>query len=324
MVSATWSAVARTGPSPALAIAFAAARVANWRPIAVLLLATLQAGAPARVWCGQAASFSLELVGFCLRVFARAILDNVGDRSTGFGVNALKLIVSCIFWRGRVFFCCIGFDGECFALMTSQGMDIKDGYFDIPAGKIAFVVTALEMLDRPLLRGAPVGVDASLTIQLVSQPDVEWFRDLYRHIGENWLWFSRLKLSFNELETIIRHPQVEIYTLRDASGRDEGLLELDFREKNECELAFFGVRPALFGSRAGRQLMNYAIDRAWTAEIRRFWVHTCTGDHPAALAFYIRSGFTPFKRQIEIADDPRLDGLLPVTAAPHVPLIRPR
>jgi hypothetical protein len=47
MVSATWSAsdrlrvVARSGPSPVLAITFAAASDANWRPIAVLLLATL-------------------------------------------------------------------------------------------------------------------------------------------------------------------------------------------------------------------------------------------------------------------------------------------
>jgi hypothetical protein len=45
-------------------------------------------------------------------------------------------------------------------------------------------------------------------------------------------------------------------------------------------------------------------------------------DHPDALAFYIRSGFRPFRRQIEITDDPRLTGVLPETAAPHVPIIR--
>jgi GNAT superfamily N-acetyltransferase len=202
-------------------------------------------------------------------------------------------------------------------------VDIKDGYIDIPAGKIALIVTALEMLERPALR-TTVGAGTNLTIHHVSQPDVAWFRDLYRHIGENWLWFSRLKLSVHELATIICHPEVEIYALRDANGRDEGLLELDFREKNVCELAFFGVTPKLCGGKAGRQLMNFAIDRAWSGEIQRFWLHTCTAYHPAALAFYIRSGFTPFKRQVEIADDPRLDGLLSVAAAPHVPLIRPR
>jgi hypothetical protein len=50
-------------------------------------------------------------------------------------------------------------------------------------------------------------------------------------------------------------------------------------------------------------------------------VHTCTFNHPSAVAFYQRSGFRPFRRQIEIADDPRLDGTAPRSAAKHVPII---
>jgi GNAT superfamily N-acetyltransferase len=88
-----------------------------------------------------------------------------------------------------------------------------------------------------------------------------------------------------------------------------------------CELAFFGLTPGLVGKGAGRLLMQHAIERAWARPIDRFWVHTCTLDHPAALAFYVRSGFRAFKRQVEIADDPRLDGTLPPDAAPHAPVI---
>jgi len=40
----------------------------------------------------------------------------------------------------------------------------------------------------------------------------------------------------------------------------------------------------------------------------RVWLDTCSFDHPLALPFYQRSGFVPFRRQIEIAEDPRLDG----------------
>src|ERR1700674_2201884 len=138
-------------------------------------------------------------------------------------------------------------------------MNIKDGYTDIPAGKIALVVTSLEMLGRPRLRHSSPG--AGSTIHRVPLPHVDWYRDLYGRIGENWLWFSRLQLASGALEAIIRHPQVEIYALRDASGRDEGLLELDFRAERECELAFFGVTPALVGGVAGRHLMNFAIER---------------------------------------------------------------
>jgi hypothetical protein len=50
-------------------------------------------------------------------------------------------------------------------------------------------------------------------------------------------------------------------------------------------------------------------------------VHTCTLDHPNALGFYLRSGFTPYARSVEIADDPRLHGVLPRSAAPHVPVM---
>jgi hypothetical protein len=50
-------------------------------------------------------------------------------------------------------------------------------------------------------------------------------------------------------------------------------------------------------------------------------VHTCSDDHPAALSFYMRSGFSPYARMIEIQADPRLTGHLPPGAAPHVPLI---
>jgi hypothetical protein len=67
--------------------------------------------------------------------------------------------------------------------------------------------------------------------------------------------------------------------------------------------------------------MNRAIERAWARPIHRFWVHTCTLDHPGALGFYIRSGFRPYARRVEVADDPRLVGLAPRTSAPHVPII---
>jgi hypothetical protein len=36
----------------------------------------------------------------------------------------------------------------------------------------------------------------------------------------------------------------------------------------------------------------------------------------------VRSGFTPYQRFVEVADDPRITGALPPTAAPDVPLLR--
>jgi GNAT superfamily N-acetyltransferase len=196
-------------------------------------------------------------------------------------------------------------------------MILPDGYSDVPAGKVAAVVTHLEMTERPPLRPDPAG---AWTLRRVSSPNLDWFRDLYRRVGEEWLWFSRLQMADAELAAIIRSPMVDVHALM-HEGRDEGLLELDFRDAGQCELAFFGVTADLIGGGAGRWLMNRALELVWSRPVSRVWVHTCTLDHPSALAFYQRSGFRAFRQQIEIADDPRLDGTAPRGAAKHVPII---
>lgn len=198
-------------------------------------------------------------------------------------------------------------------------MFLVDGYHDVPAGALAAVVTYLEMTAPPAARAEPTA--PPWTLRRVTRPDLDWYRGLYRHVGADWLWSSRLALTEAELTAILAEPLVESHALV-ADGRDEGLLELDFRVPDECELSFFGVSPSLIGQGAGRWLMNRALALAWSRPIRRLWLHTCTLDAPQALPFYVRSGFVPYARKVEIYDDPRLTGVLPETAAPHVPLIR--
>lgn len=203
---------------------------------------------------------------------------------------------------------------------------LSDGYADVPAGRIAAVVTTLEMRSPPPPRDLPPLAEG-LLFRRVVKPDLDWHRRLFRHVGAPWLWFSRLQLSDAALAAIVHDEKVATWSVSKVYGdgkitSDEGLLELDFRRSGECELAFFGVSPELTGCGVGRHLMTLAIAEAWQRPIDRFWVHTCTLDHPSALAFYIRSGFTPIKRQIEITPDPRLDGTLPLSDAPQIPILR--
>jgi len=197
-------------------------------------------------------------------------------------------------------------------------MIVADGYTDLPPGKIASVVTFLEMRERPPARhgAAPAG----LSIRRVLQSPLDWYRKLYRAVGEEWLWFSRLRMNDRELAAIIHDPRVYVYAVHDGE-EDKGLLELDGRSGFEIEIAYFGVTADLFGRGAGYWLMGHALSGAWETSPQRVWVHTCTLDHPRALSFYLNAGFTPYKRAIEIADDPRLTGEVPKNAAPHVPLI---
>ena len=193
-----------------------------------------------------------------------------------------------------------------------------NGYTDLPPGKVAAVVTYLEMREPPHATAAPTM--SGFTVRRVSQPDLGWYRELYRVIGEPWLWFSRLRLSDDELHAILYDPAVDVYALS-HKGADQGLLEFDRRQFPDIEISFFGVTTALIGKGAGRALLQYCLPLAWEYKPRRVWLHTCTSDHPGALAFYQKAGFVPYKRAIEIADDPRLTGDVPPTAAPHVPMV---
>jgi GNAT superfamily N-acetyltransferase len=195
---------------------------------------------------------------------------------------------------------------------------MQNGFSDIPDDKLATIVTSLEMFTRPPTRPAPDGDGWSLVHR--KTPDTDWYRSIYKKVGLEWLWFSRITMSDDALNGIIHSSRVEIYSL-EVNGKSEGLLELDYREKDTCELAFLGVSDAVMGQGAGRWLMKHALELAWARPIRRLWIHTCTLDHPRALPFYIRSGFTPYKRQLEIADDPRITGEAPRDTAAHYPLL---
>jgi GNAT superfamily N-acetyltransferase len=123
------------------------------------------------------------------------------------------------------------------------------------------------------------------------------------------------------LGRLIADPATEIHLL-ESGGAALGFAELSRAVSGEVEVAMFGVVPEATGTGAARFLMEEALKRAWTGDVRRVWLHTCTFDHPAALRFYLARGFRPYTVAIEVSDDPRLTGHLPETAGPHVALIR--
>jgi GNAT superfamily N-acetyltransferase len=169
-------------------------------------------------------------------------------------------------------------------------MILPDGCSDIPAGKVVAIVTHLEMTARPAPRPDPPG---GWSLRRVEMPPLDWFRDLYRRVGEEWLWVSRIRMANAELASHLHSPRLEVYALVDAGGEEEGLLELDFREPGQCEIVMFGITAKLVGTGAGRWLMNRALEIPWARPIERLWLHTCTFDHPVALALISAPAFAP-------------------------------
>ena len=194
------------------------------------------------------------------------------------------------------------------------------GLTPLPPGELATIVTSLEMRARP--KPAPLP-EAPLSLVRWKQPALSTYRALFLRVGAPWLWFSRLALTEGDLAAIIHHDDVMIWAVCDRAGIEVGILELDFRRAGDCEIVFFGLVPELTGKGYGRWLMAQAMAAAWRPGVSRVWLHSCTFDAPSALHFYMKSGFVPFARAVEQFPDPRLTGLLPESAAPHIPLLRP-
>ncbi|MBL0924513.1 MAG: GNAT family N-acetyltransferase [Sphingomonadaceae bacterium] len=188
----------------------------------------------------------------------------------------------------------------------------------ITRGEIGTIVTLLEMNARPALRAMPA---SELRLKRWVLPTAEKYRQLFRRVGEPWLWFSRLELTDAELIGVIQRPVTQIFAVEDKTGIEVGMLEIAHPEPDWCSLDFIGLIPELSGKGHGKWLMAQAMALAWRPGVKQVRVHTCTLDHPGALSFYVREGFSAVDRAIETFPDPRLTGLLPRHAAPQIPLI---
>jgi GNAT superfamily N-acetyltransferase len=198
-------------------------------------------------------------------------------------------------------------------------LDLPNGYYQLPPGKLANVATRLEMRQVPTRMLTPFPSDLSLDV--AARGDLVAYRNLFRAVGSDLLWFSRLLMSDEKLLETLGHPGTESFILK--RGTDIlGILELSFRDMPDCELSFFGLVPHEVGNGTGRALVDEAIRRAFAKPISRMWLSTCTLDHPKALAFYRKAGFVPYARFVEVHDDPRLTGKLSENAAPQIPLLR--
>lgn len=119
--------------------------------------------------------------------------------------------------------------------MDNHKVTTPTGYSSVQKGHIATVVTCMEMFERPVAR--PREFPEGTTLCEIDYKDLNRYRELYRQVGEEWLWFSRLIMNDHKLSEILGHEAVEVYALC-CDGRDIGILELDYRNAGECELAF--------------------------------------------------------------------------------------
>ena len=152
----------------------------------------------------------------------------------------------------------------------------------------------LEMLTHAK-RDVPAPQDG-LTVLHARTPSVAYYRFLYDAVGKDYHWLSRRKLSDEELAAILHDPLNEVHVLH-VDGSPAGFAELDRRQPEEVELVQFGLMLDFIGQGLGKRFLQWTIDKTWSYEPKRFWLHTCTLDHPAAVPTYKKAGFVQFKEE---------------------------
>lgn len=152
----------------------------------------------------------------------------------------------------------------------------------------------VEML-APSQRTVPAPRDGP-TVLHAQTPSVPYYRFLYNVVGEDYDWLSRTKLSDDDLAAVIQDPRNELHVLH-VDGSPAGFAELDRRQLDEIELVQFGLLPEFIGQGLGKWFLQWTIEKAWSYQPRRFWLHTCTLDHAAALPMYKKAGFVQFRQE---------------------------
>ncbi len=175
---------------------------------------------------------------------------------------------------------------------------------DVPPGKLRMVITYLEMTKQPRYPHQSQRAE-NLSIIRTRQPTVGFYRFLYTSVGKDWLWYERNVMPDAQLERIINNPKILIYVLY-VNGTPAGYSELDCRRKNDIELAYFGLMPEFIGRGLGTYFLRWSVEKAWSEEPKRVWVHTCNFDSPIAIATYQKAGFEAYKQESIVIDDPRI------------------
>ena len=135
------------------------------------------------------------------------------------------------------------------------------------------------------------------SLNLLDPQNFQLNKFFYKNIGKKHKWIDRLVWTENQWIDYVSSEKVKTYVLK---YKDDlaGFFELIFHsEKNEVEIAYFGILEEFQNKRLGSYLLSQAIQKSFKRDINRVWVHTCSLDHKNALNNYIARGMKIFKTE---------------------------
>jgi len=151
------------------------------------------------------------------------------------------------------------------------------------------------MTDPAQLRPSASGID--LEARQAELPCPALNRFFYTTIGADWSWTDRLRWTDAQWMLYLDRPELQTWVAY-RDGTPVGYCELEAQQGPDVELVFFGLLPQFAGRGWGGRWLTLALERAWRMAPERVWVHTCSLDHPAALANYESRGLRLFKEDV--------------------------
>ena len=128
-------------------------------------------------------------------------------------------------------------------------------------------------------------------------PDFQLNKFFYKQVGKKYKWVDRLVWSDERWIKYISDKNLETYVIS-KSNELVGFFELLYNpEFNDTEISYFGLLDEYIGKGIGSYALSTALKKAFSRNIKRVWLHTCTLDHPNALKNYLARGMTVFKRE---------------------------
>ena len=134
-------------------------------------------------------------------------------------------------------------------------------------------------------------------VELIDPPNFQLNKFFYKNIGKNHRWVDRLVWNEKDWIKYTSNENVKTYILK-KKGDLVGYFELLYHvEKNETEIAYFGLLEEFQNKKLGSYLLSSAIKKSFLNKSKRVWVHTCSLDHKNALNNYISRGMKVFKKE---------------------------
>ena len=135
------------------------------------------------------------------------------------------------------------------------------------------------------------------SLNLIDPINFQLNKFFYKNIGKNHNWVDRLSWSEEKWINYVSNEKVGTYILKFKNDL-VGFFELIFHtEKNEIEIAYFGILEEYQNKKLGSYLLSAAIKNSFKEKPKRVWVHTCSLDHKNALNNYIARGMKVFKTE---------------------------